>query len=188
VDGLCAGFNIGLSAVVAFARDEVKMRVIGDCVSGKKKICLAISDAFAGSDVANTHAVAVKDENGDWLITGTKKWITNGTFADYFVTAARTGPGPKDLSLFLVERGPGLQTKIIKTAYSTAAGTAFIMYNKVKVPKEHLIGKENDGFKCIMWNFNHERWMISVMTSQSRAGLSTSASHLQNCAKSSGSR
>jgi len=79
------------------------------------------------------------------------------------VTAAKTGPGPKDISLFHIERSEGLETKIIKTAYSTAAGTAYITFNKVKVPKVNLLGTENEGFKAIMYNFNHERWMINAM-------------------------
>jgi alkylation response protein AidB-like acyl-CoA dehydrogenase len=60
----------------------------------------------------------------------------------------------------MVERTEGVSTKIIKTSYSSAAGTAYIVFNNVKVPKANLLGKENEGFKCIMDNFNHERWYI----------------------------
>ena len=53
-----------------------------------------------------------------------------------------------------------MTTKLIKTSYSTAAGTAYIIFENVKVPIENLLGQENLGFEIIMSNFNHERWMI----------------------------
>ena len=58
-------------------------------LDGKKFICLAISEAFAGSDVGGLQTYAERDGD-EWVITGTKKWITNGVFADYFTVAART--------------------------------------------------------------------------------------------------
>jgi len=131
-------------------------------LSGEKRICLAISEPNYGSDVANltTNAVLSDDKNF-FIVNGEKKWITNGCDADYFVTAVRTGgPAAGGVSLLLVERSDGLTTKPIKTAYSTAAGTAYITYEDVRVPVRNLIGKLNEGFMCIMYNFNHERWMI----------------------------
>jgi alkylation response protein AidB-like acyl-CoA dehydrogenase len=70
------------------------------------------------------------------------------------------GPGIGGISLLLVERGEGLETKPIKTSYSPSAGTAYVTYDDVKVPVGNLLGVENQGFKCIMHNFNHERWYI----------------------------
>lgn len=93
-----------------------------------------------------------------WTHPGTKKWITNGMFADYFVTGCRTEKG---FSVILVPRDDNIETKRIKTAYSTAAATTFIQYNNVKVPVNHLLGKEHNGFIVIMSNFNHERWAMA---------------------------
>jgi len=62
--------------------------------------------------------------------------------------------------MLLIERSEGLSTKVIKTSYSSAAGTAYITFDNVKVPVENLLGEENRGFEIIMSNFNHERWMI----------------------------
>merc|ERR1719245_2710002 len=64
------------------------------------------------------------------------------------------------MTLLLIERKTGLNTKPIKTSYSPAAGTALVTYDEVEVPIENLLGKENEGFKCVMANFNHERWFI----------------------------
>jgi len=165
IDGLGTGLVIGLPPVMLFGRDELKMRVAQECLSGQKKICLAISEPFAGSDVAGLRCTATKSADGQhYIVNGVKKWITNGTFSDYFVTAVRTGDkGMGGLSLLLIERGPGVTTKPIKTSYSPAAGTALVILEDVKVPIGNLLGKENKGFMCIMANFNHERWVIAAM-------------------------
>lgn len=134
-------------------------------LAGEKRICLAISEAFAGSDVAGMKTRAAKSADGkSWLINGTKKWITGGCEADYFTIAARTGgEGAGGVTLFLLERetaGDGFETKRIKTGYASSAGTAYIVCEDAVVPAENMIGEENGGFVCIMYNFNHERWMI----------------------------
>lgn len=96
-----------------------------------------------------------------------KKWITNGTFCDYFATAVRTGKkGMGGISMLLIERSAGVETKPIKTSYSGAAGTALVIFENVKVPVENLLGKEHQGFKVIMFNFNHERWGIVCMVNR----------------------
>ena len=65
--------------------------------------------------------------------------------------------------MLLLERGmEGLRTKSIKTSYSSSAGTALVIMENVKVPVENLLGEENGGFMCVMYNFNHERWYIIV--------------------------
>ncbi|PHH88010.1 hypothetical protein CDD83_8116 [Cordyceps sp. RAO-2017] len=158
-DGTMAGMAIGLSAVLNFARDEAWKRAVADRVlSGRKKICLAVTEAFAGSDVAGLRTTADKTPDGKhYIVNGTKKWITNGMWCDYFVTAVRTGNA---LSVLLIERGDGVETKAIKTSYSAAAGTAFVTFDDVKVPAENLLGEENKGMRVILSNFNHERWMM----------------------------
>jgi len=109
-----------------------------------------------------------------YIVNGTKKWITNGVFSDYFVTGVRTDKG---LSVLVIDRQEGVETNAIKTYYSAAAGTTFITFDKyathflhkvtslivnsVKVPVENLLGKENKGIYVILANFNHERWMMS---------------------------
>jgi alkylation response protein AidB-like acyl-CoA dehydrogenase len=158
-DGNMAGMTIGLTAVMNFAKDEKwKKQMMDDCFSGRKKICLAITEAFAGSDVAGIRTTATKTADGKhYIINGTKKWITNGVWSDYFVTGCNTGKG---LSVIVIPRGEGVETKPIKTSYSPAAGTTFITFDNVKVPVENLLGEENKGIHVILSNFNHERWMM----------------------------
>ncbi|KAJ5584864.1 uncharacterized protein N7459_004664 [Penicillium hispanicum] len=158
-DGNMAGMAISLTAVQQWLRDPaLKERVTGEVLSGQKKMCLAITEAFAGSDVAGLKTTAEKTADGKfYIVNGTKKWITNGMFADYFVTGCKTDKG---FSVLLIPRGEGVETKQIKTSYSTAAATAYVQFENVKVPVTNLLGEEHKGFIVIMSNFNHERFMM----------------------------
>lgn len=88
-----------------------------------------------------------------------KKFITNGVFADCFTTAVRTGgPGNGGVSMLVIDRNlPGVKTRKMKMTGVWTSMTTFIIFEDVKVPVENLIGKENEGFKYTMVNFNHER-------------------------------
>ncbi|KAG6878205.1 hypothetical protein C0993_010625 [Termitomyces sp. T159_Od127] len=164
-DGLMSGSVIGLPPVLNFGSAEIKAKVVPDVLSGKKPICLAISEAFAGSDVSGLRTSAVKTEDGKhWIINGTKKWITNGTFAHYFTVGCRTESG---FTVILVERGEGVETKAIKTSYSPAAGTAFVTFDNVKVPVENTLGPEGSGIFVMLSNFNHERWVMCCSSARS---------------------
>jgi alkylation response protein AidB-like acyl-CoA dehydrogenase/predicted heme/steroid binding protein len=165
MDGNMAGMTIGLTAVLNFANDDAfKKKIADEVFSGQKKLCLAITEAFAGSDVAGLRTTAEKTPDGKhYIVNGTKKWITNGCFSDYFVTGVRTG---KSLSVLLIERGEGVETKAIKTAYSPTAGTAYVTFDNVKVPASNLLGQENNGVQIILSNFNHERWTMACGTAR----------------------
>ncbi|PSS31982.1 hypothetical protein PHLCEN_2v2224 [Hermanssonia centrifuga] len=173
VDGLLAGGVIGLPPVLNFGSSEVKDLVVSDVLSGKKFICLAITEAFAGSDVSGLQTTAVR-EGDEWVINGTKKWITNGTFADYFTVACKTEPG---FTVILVPRSDNVSTKAIKTAYSSTAGTAYVTFDNVRVPVSYTLGPVGKGMQVILSNFNHERWMI-VCTS-----LATQRVIVEECLK-----
>ncbi|KAF2768948.1 acyl-CoA dehydrogenase NM domain-like protein [Teratosphaeria nubilosa] len=164
-DGNMAGMTISLTAVREWLNDEVlKEKITKEVLSGKKKMSLAITEAFAGSDVAGIRTTAELSEDGShYIVNGTKKWITNGSFSDFFVVGCKTSKG---FSVLLVERTEGVETKPIKTSYSPAAGTAYIEFDNVKVPRNHLMGPEDKGFQVVMSNFNHERWMMSCATTR----------------------
>ncbi|OCH95412.1 acyl-CoA dehydrogenase [Obba rivulosa] len=165
-DALNAGCVIGLPPVLNFGSPELKSRLVPEIFSGKKFICLAVSEAHAGSDVFGLQTTATKTEDGKhWIITGTKKWITNGTFADYFTVGCKTEDG---FTVILVERGEGVETKQIKTSYSSTAGTAYITFDNVKVPVENTLGEEGGGIFVMLSNFNHERWVMCCCAARSQ--------------------
>jgi alkylation response protein AidB-like acyl-CoA dehydrogenase len=83
-DAFLVGAVIGLPPVLNFGRPEVQ-HVVSEILTGKKIISLAISEAFAGSDVAGLRCTAkLTEDKKFWIVNGTKKWITNGHFSDYF--------------------------------------------------------------------------------------------------------
>jgi len=165
--GLYAGLSIGLPPVFLFGADHLKEKVGKDCLMGEKFICLAISEPEAGSDVANLTTTA-RREGDYYIVNGSKKWITNGIFSDYFTTAVRTGgPGHGGISMLLIEKTfPGVTTRKMKCMGVWPSGTTYVTFEDVKVPVTNLIGKENEGFKYIMYNFNHERWSLIVQANR----------------------
>ncbi len=119
-DGLCGGMQISLPAILQFGTERVRNEIGLAILQGDKRSCLAISEPQAGSDVANIVTKAVKSDCGKfYIVSGVKKWITGGMFADYFVTAVRTKEskkgkgalsGMKGISLLLIPRGEGVRT------------------------------------------------------------------------------
>ena len=167
--GFSAGLSIGLPPVLHFGSEAMKAKVAGPCLRGEKIICLAITEPYAGSDVGSLRATAKLNAEGThYVLNGEKKWITNGVFADYFTVACRTGgPGMGGISLLLVSKDmPGVNCKQMKCMGVWPSGTTYIEFEDVPVPKENLIGKENMGFKYIMYNFNHERWLLACQATR----------------------
>jgi alkylation response protein AidB-like acyl-CoA dehydrogenase len=166
--GLLAGVTIGpalaLNPIAIFASDEIKKKFIPATVDGRLRAALAITEPQAGSDVANiTTEAKLNAEGTHYIINGTKKWITGGTVADYFLTAVRTGgPGIKGITVILIERGPGVKTRPLEVMGLHGSGTSFVTLEDVKVPVGNVIGEVNEGFKTIMLNFNPERMGIIV--------------------------
>ncbi|KAK5661771.1 hypothetical protein OQA88_9872 [Cercophora sp. LCS_1] len=159
------GFGIGCPPLVKFGKKSLKDRILPSILNGDKRICLAITEPDAGSDVANLTCEAKLSEDGKhYIVNGEKKWITNGIWCDYFTTAVRTGgPGMNGVSLLLIERDfGGVSTRRMDCQGVWSSGTTYITFEDVKVPVENLIGKENQGFRVIMTNFNHERIGIII--------------------------
>lgn len=162
---LLGGFGIGCPPLVRFGNKSVVERVVPGILAGDKRICLAITEPDAGSDVANLTCEAKLTPDGKhYIVNGEKKWITNGIYADYFTTAVRTGgPGMNGVSLLLIERSfGGVKTRRMDCQGVWSSGTTYVTFEDVKVPVENLIGKENQGFKVIVTNFNHERIGIII--------------------------
>eukprot|EP01117_Protostelium_nocturnum_P001016 TRINITY_DN11339_c0_g1_i1.p1 TRINITY_DN11339_c0_g1~~TRINITY_DN11339_c0_g1_i1.p1 ORF type:complete len:567 (-),score=223.66 TRINITY_DN11339_c0_g1_i1:63-1739(-) len=167
--GIQAGLAIGLPPILLFGNQYLKDKCAKPCLTGEKIICLCITEPYAGSDVASLRTEAKKTPDGKhYIVNGEKKWITNGVFADFFTVAVRTGgEGMGGISMLLLEKGmPGITTRQMKCSGVWPSGTTYITFEDVKVPVENLIGKENEGFKYVMYNFNHERWGIVVQATR----------------------
>mmetsp|Transcript_113899 Transcript_113899/g.317163 ORF Transcript_113899/g.317163 Transcript_113899/m.317163 type:complete len:430 (-) Transcript_113899:70-1359(-) len=130
---------------------------------GEKWLSLAISEPLAGSDVAGLKTTAER-EAGGFRVNGQKKWISGGMKADYFTVAVRTGgPGHAGISLLLVDGASlGLTRRKMPMQFDTCHNTAFLTFDDVFVPENCLIGQEGQGFRYLMDNFNHERFVIAI--------------------------
>lgn len=158
------GFGIGFPPVLRFGSEELVNRVAPGVLNGEKRICLAITEPDGGSDVANlTCEAKLSDDGKHYIVNGEKKWITNGVWADYFTTAVRTGgAGMGGVTLLLIERGPGVETRQMNCQGVHGSGTTYVTFEDVKVPVGNVLGKPNKGFQVIMSNFNHERIGIII--------------------------
>ena len=162
---IIAGLGIGAPPVFKHAKKELVNRVIPKILAGDARICLAITEPDAGSDVANLTCEAKLTEDGKhYIVNGEKKWITNGVWCEYFTVAVRTSDkGMNGISVLLIERAMGgVETRRMDCQGVWSSGTTYVTFEDVKVPVENLIGKENQGFKVIMTNFNHERIGIII--------------------------
>jgi acyl-CoA dehydrogenase len=125
---------------------------------------LCISEPFGGSDVAGMRTNAVK--HGDkYIINGSKTFITNGIYADYYIVAAKTNSelGSKGISIFLMDTNlKGITaTKLDKLGWR-ASDTAEIAFDNVEIPLENLMGEEGKGFPYIMQHFALERLIMAI--------------------------
>jgi acyl-CoA dehydrogenase len=131
----------------------------GDCITA-----VGISEPGAGSDVAGIRTSA-RREGDEWVINGTKMFITNGVHADVYFVAAKTGPGKRDMSIFIVDKGtPGFSVgRALKKTGWLSSDTAELVFDNVRIPATNLLGQEHKGFYSVMKNFQTERIALGAM-------------------------
>jgi alkylation response protein AidB-like acyl-CoA dehydrogenase len=144
--------------------ERIKQEYLVPSIVGDKIGALCITEPFGGSDVAGMRTTATK--SGDkYIINGSKTFITNGVYADYYVVAAKTKPelGNKGISIFLVDTNiKGISaTKLDKLGWR-ASDTAEIAFDNVEIPAENLMGEADNGFPYIMQHFAFERLIMAI--------------------------
>ena len=166
-----AGIGFGLqndilsSYLVHMTNEEQKKRWLPGFVSGELIVAVAMSEPGAGSDLAGIMSTAVRDGD-DYVINGSKTFISSGILADLVVTAVKTDPaaGHKGVSLIAVEAGtPGFaKGRKLDKIGQKSADTAELSFVDVRVPATNLIGEENRGFYHLMRNLPAERLGIAI--------------------------
>jgi alkylation response protein AidB-like acyl-CoA dehydrogenase len=146
--------------------DEQKARWLPGFVKGELITAIAMSEPGAGSDLQGLKTTAVRDGD-DWVLNGSKIFITNGLMADLVLVVARTDPeaGARGFSLLAVERGmPGFERgrKLDKIGMK-AQDTAELFFEDVRVPAANLVGTEGMGFIHLMTNLPQERLSIAAV-------------------------
>ena len=146
-------------ALHRFGSDELKKEYLAPAIAGDMVGCIGVSEAGGGSDVAALKTTA-RTDGDDYVINGSKMWITNATQADWCCLLANTSEGPvhSNKSLIIVPMdAKGITTQKIKKIGMNSSDTAQIFFDNVRVPRRNLIGTEGAGFMMQMIQFQEER-------------------------------
>ena len=156
--------NLCVNQLQRWGTDEQKARYLPQLVSGEYLGALAMSETQAGSDVMGMRTTAVRDGD-DYVLNGSKMWITNAPGADVLIVYAKTGTeeGSNSVSAFLVERGtPGLSTpqKLDKLGMR-GSDTSEVLLEDCRVPAENRLAEEGKGAAILMSGLDYERVVLS---------------------------
>jgi len=158
--------SVGTNPILLFGSEEQKKKYLPKLASGEYLGAFALTEPGAGSDAVNIKMKAEKDGEGNYILNGSKVFITNGGVADTYITIARTSgeKGSKGISAFIVEKDtPGLNIgKPEKKMGLHGSNTVSLNFDQCKVPKAQLLGKEGEGFKIAMANLNVGRIGIAA--------------------------
>src|ERR671925_1066262 len=178
----CGGLAMGIAVhtdmatppILAFGTEEQKQAYLVPSIRGEKISCLGITEPDAGSDVAGIKTRAVRDGD-EWVINGSKTFITNGHRADFIVLVTKTDPdaGYDGFTLFIVDMDrPGvIREERLRKLGMHASDTALLAFQDVRVADAAVLGEVGKGFYHIMWELQGER-LIGA------AGATPSAQHL----------
>src|SRR5215204_3861467 len=160
--GVAVHTDMAMPPILAFGTEEQKQRWVVPAIAGQKILCLGITEPDAGSDVAGIKTRAVRDEaTGEYVINGSKTYITNGHRADVIVLVTKTdaGAGYDGFTLFLVPMdAPGVvREKRLEKLGMHASDTALLAFQDVRVPASAVLGQVGKGFYHIMWELQGER-------------------------------
>ncbi|TAN23165.1 MAG: acyl-CoA dehydrogenase [Actinomycetota bacterium] len=156
--------KLGMIPVLYWGSDELKSKYLPRIAAGEAQASYCLSEADAGSDVASMKTRAIRDGD-DYIISGTKYWITNAGISDTYTVFAKTDPGAghKGISAFVVEADWGV--KVAKLEHKLGikgSPTGEVIFDEVRVPKENLIGEEGQGFYIAMGTLDRSRPTIGA--------------------------
>jgi alkylation response protein AidB-like acyl-CoA dehydrogenase len=156
--------KLGMLPVINWASEELKRQYLPKVASGEMQASYCLSEADAGSDVAAMRSRAVRD-GSDYILTGSKFWITNAGISDVYVVFAKTDAeaGGRGISCFLVERDWGVTVpRLVEKLGMRGSPTGEVVLEEVRVPASHLIGEEGQGFMIAMHTLDRSRPTIGA--------------------------
>src|SRR5438105_5560859 len=158
--GIAVHTDMAMPPILLFGTEEQKQQWVVPAIKGEKILCLGITEPDAGSDVAGIKTRAVR-EGDEYVINGSKTYITNGHRADVIVLVTKTDPdaGYDGFTLFLVPMDlPGvIREKKLEKLGMHASDTALLAFQDVRVPETAVLGQVGKGFYHIMWELQGER-------------------------------
>ena len=156
-----------MGSILHSGTSEQKERYLPQISKGKLRLqAFGVTESNSGSDTLSLKTTAVQDDNGDWLINGSKLWTSRAKYSDMMLLLARTGDGKgsrlNQLTTFLVDmrEQKGLEIQPIETMINHS--TTAVYFENVKVPKENVIGSVGGGFRTILQGMNVERVLIAA--------------------------
>jgi alkylation response protein AidB-like acyl-CoA dehydrogenase len=160
--GVAVQTDMAMPPILAFGTEEQKQEWAAPAIAGRAILCIGITEPDAGSDVAGIKTRAVHDPaSGEYVINGSKTFITNGHRAHAIVLVTKTDPeaGYDGFTLFLVPMDtPGvIREKRLKKLGMHASDTALLAFQDVRVPESAVLGQVGKGFYHIMWELQGER-------------------------------
>jgi len=156
--------KLGMTPVLNWGSEELKQAYVPRVASGSIQASYCLSEADAGSDVASMRTRAVRDGD-DYVLTGSKYWITNAGISDVYVVFAKTDPdaGGRGISCFLVEKEWGIRiAKHEDKMGLRGSPTGEVLLDEVRVPASHRIGAEGQGFSIAMHTLDRSRPTIGA--------------------------
>jgi alkylation response protein AidB-like acyl-CoA dehydrogenase len=156
--------KLGMLPILNFASEEIKREYLPRIATGEIQASYCLSEADAGSDVAAMRCRAVRDGD-DYVITGSKYWITNAGVSGTYTVFASTDPPSRSrgITCFLVEKGWGVEfPKHEDKMGLRASPTGEVVFNEIRVPASHRIGEEGEGFKIAMHTLDRSRPTIGA--------------------------
>lgn len=163
---LAAHTSLGTAPFYLFGTEEQKQKFMKPLASGQKLGAFGLSEAGAGSDASGTRTTAVLDGN-QWVINGSKNWITSGSIADTLVFTAVTdrSKGAHGITNFIVEKGtPGFNYGKNENKMGLRASvTSQLFFEDCRIPKENILGQPNEGFTQFMQILDGGRISIGAM-------------------------
>ena len=156
--------KLGMLPVMNFASEEIKQAYLPRIASGEIQASYCLSEADAGSDVASMRCRAERDGD-DYILNGSKYWITNAGISDTYTVFATTNPsaGSRGITAFLVEKDWGVTFGEHEDKMGLRASpTSEVIFNNVRVPASHRIGEEGEGFKIAMHTLDRSRPTIGA--------------------------
>jgi alkylation response protein AidB-like acyl-CoA dehydrogenase len=156
--------KLGMLPLINFGSEELKHGYLPRIASGEIQASFCLSEADAGSDVASMRCRAVRDGE-NYVLNGSKYWITNAGISDTYTVFAKTDPGAgsRGISCFLVEKGPGVEfPKHEDKLGLRASPTGEVVFRDVVVPATHRIGEEGEGFRIAMHTLDRSRPTIGA--------------------------
>lgn len=150
--------------LLKYGSEYLKEKYLAPVILGDMVSAVAITEPGAGSDVQGIQTTAVL-QGDHYIVNGSKTFITNGYYSDFFITAVKTDPNArsKGISLLVIDRNAeGVTANKIDKMGWHASDTAELGFNQVRVPKENLLGVEGDGFKYLMGGLQLERLTAAI--------------------------